>query len=67
MSEYRPAYTAVVRCGCDGGGKGALVATDVSMTITCASHSTMFLFQPLEAYEGDDIELRGRVPVALRD
>lgn len=37
-------YTLQVRCGCDGGGKGALVQDDVSATLTTANMQT--LFQP---------------------
>ena len=54
MAEGKPpavhtldkAYTVVVRCGCEGGGKGALVAEDISMTLS--THNTQTLFQPAE-------------------
>lgn len=36
--------TLQVRCGCEGGGKGALVQDDVSATLSCANVQT--LFQP---------------------
>lgn len=31
------ACTLVVRCGCAGGGKGALVSDDVSLTLSTAN------------------------------
>lgn len=34
----------LVRCGCEGGGKGALIQEDVSATLSCANTQT--LFQP---------------------
>lgn len=54
MAEGKPpavhaldkAYTMVVRCGCEGGGKGALVAEDISMTLSTSNTQT--LFQPAE-------------------
>lgn len=45
--HYRPkSYTMLVRCGCEGGGKGALIQEDVSATLSCANVQT--LFQPTE-------------------
>lgn len=38
-------YTMVVRCGCEGGGKGALVQDDVSATLATSNNQT--LFQPV--------------------
>lgn len=40
----RASYTMLVRCGCEGGGKGALIQEDVSATLSCANTQT--LFQP---------------------
>ena len=37
-------YTLQVRCGKEGGGKGALIQDDVSATLSCANAQT--LFQP---------------------
>lgn len=37
-------YTMQIRCGCEGGGKGPLVATELSATLSCANVQT--LFQP---------------------
>lgn len=42
--ERPKAYTMLVRCGCEGGGKGALIQEDVSATLSCANTQT--LFQP---------------------
>lgn len=39
-----PCYTMLVRCGCEGGGKGALIQEDVRATLSCANTQT--LFQP---------------------
>ena len=39
-----PAYTLQVKCGCEGGGKGALVQEDVSATLSTSNMQT--LFQP---------------------
>lgn len=36
------AYTAQVRCGCEGGGKGALVQEDVSATLSTSQTQTLF-------------------------
>lgn len=38
-------YTLLVRCGCAGGGKGALVQEDVSATLSTSNVQT--LFQPI--------------------
>lgn len=32
----------VVRCGCDGGGKGALVSDEVSLTLSTSNLQTIF-------------------------
>lgn len=39
--------TLVVRCGCEGGGKGALVSEGLSMTLSTGNNQT--LFQPSES------------------
>ena len=39
-----PAYTLQIRCGKEGGGKGALVQTELSATLSCAN--VQYLFQP---------------------
>ena len=38
------AYTPKIRSGCEGGGKGALIQTDVSATL--ATNNDQYLFQP---------------------
>lgn len=46
------AYALQVRCGCEGGGKGALIQEDVSATL--ATSNTQTLFQPTAtAFEWD--------------
>lgn len=42
------AYALQVRCGCEGGGKGALLQEDVSATL--ATSNTQTLFQPTACY-----------------
>lgn len=39
---YDPAYTLKIRSGCEGGGKGALVQTDLSATLTTNNDQTIF-------------------------
>ncbi len=36
------ACTLLVRCGCSGGGKGALVSDDVSLTLSTSNNQTLF-------------------------
>ena len=36
-------YTLKIRSGCDGGGKGALVQTDKSATLSCNNDQTLFV------------------------
>lgn len=36
-------YTLKIRSGCDGGGKGALVQTDISATLSCNNDQTLFV------------------------
>ncbi len=36
-------YTLKVRCGCDGGGKGALIQEDKSATLSCSNDQTLFV------------------------
>lgn len=43
-NRARASYTMLVRCGKEGGGKGALVQNDVSATLSCANAQA--LFQP---------------------
>lgn len=39
---YDPAYTLKIRSGCEGGGKGALVQTDLSATLATNNDQTLF-------------------------
>lgn len=43
-------YTLKIRSGCEGGGKGALVQTDMSATL--ATNNDQYLFQPIIAAAG---------------
>lgn len=45
-SCIRSCYTMLVRCGCAGGGKGALIQEDVSATLSTSNVQTVF--QPIE-------------------
>ena len=36
------ACTLLVRCGCAGGGKGALVSDEVSLTLSTSNTQTLF-------------------------
>ena len=37
-----PPITAVTRCGCEGGGKGALTSEDVSLTLSTRNEQSLF-------------------------
>ena len=43
------AYTLKIRSGCEGGGKGALVQTEKSATLSC--NNDQYLFQPVYSVE----------------
>lgn len=36
-------FTLRIRCGCDGGGKGALIQTDKSGTLACNNDQTLII------------------------
>lgn len=36
------ACTLIVRCGCDGGGKGALLSDELSLTLSTSNMQTLF-------------------------
>lgn len=41
--QYKdPPITAVTRCGCEGGGKGALTSEDVSLTLSTRNEQSLF-------------------------
>lgn len=44
-TETGVSYAVRIRGGCDGGGKGALVQTEVSGTLGCSNDQTLFHFQ----------------------
>lgn len=50
------ACTLLVRCGCAGGGKGALVSDEVSLTLSTSNTQTLF------SYEGGDMVVRRLTP-----
>ena len=44
--QYKyPPIAAVTRCGCDGGGKGALTSEDVSLTLSTRNEQSLFVPQ----------------------
>jgi DNA (cytosine-5)-methyltransferase 1 len=45
-------YTLKIRCGCEGGGKGALIQKDLSATL--ATNNDQYLFQPVVGVLLDD-------------
>ena len=47
---YDPAYTMKIRSGCEGGGKGALVQSDLSATL--ATHQDQTVFAPRKKVRG---------------
>lgn len=50
------ACTLLVRCGCAGGGKGALVSDEVSLTLSTGNTQTLF------SEEGGDVVVRRLTP-----
>jgi DNA (cytosine-5)-methyltransferase 1 len=50
-------YTLKIRSGCEGGGKGALIQTDMSATI--ATNNDQYLFQPIFAMKCYDARGNG--------
>ena len=50
------ACTLLVRCGCAGGGKGALVSDEVSLTLSTSNTQTLF------SEEGGDMVVRRLTP-----
>ena len=64
VGDNRPsvAYTAKIRGGCEGGGKGALVQTDKSVTLSTLQDQ--ILFQPVCSYNIGD---RFSIPYELEE
>ena len=50
------ACTLLVRCGCAGGGKGALVSDEVSLALSTSNAQTLF------SEEGDNMIVRRLTP-----
>ena len=49
------AFTLKIRSGCDGGGKGALVQTKKSATLSTLQDQTLFVAEPPKAYSFDSL------------
>lgn len=49
------AYTLKIRSGCEGGGKGALVQTEKSATLSTLQDQTPFVAEPPKAYSFDSL------------
>lgn len=48
-------YTLKIRSGCEGGGKGALVQTEKSATLSTLQDQTLFVAEPPKAYSFDSL------------
>lgn len=49
------AFTLKIRSGCEGGGKGALVQTERSATLSTLQDQTLFVAEPSKAYSFDSL------------
>lgn len=49
------AFTLKLRSGCEGGGKGALVQTEKSATLSTLQDQTLFVAEPPKAYSFDSL------------
>lgn len=49
------AFTLKIRSGCEGGGKGALVQTEKSATLSTLQDQTLFVAEPPRAYSFDSL------------
>lgn len=49
------AFTLKIRSGCEGGGKGALVQTEKSATLSTLQDQTLFVAEPPRAYSFDGL------------
>lgn len=49
------AFTLKIRSGCEGGGKGALVQTEKSATLSTLQGQTLFVAEPPKAYSFDSL------------
>ncbi len=50
------AYTLKIRSGCEGGGKGALVQTEKSATLSTLQDQTLFVVEPTFCIQGNTID-----------
>lgn len=50
------AFTLKIRSGCDGGGKGALVQTEKSATLSTLKDQTLFVAEPTFCIQGNTID-----------
>ena len=53
--DIAKAYTLKIRSGCEGGGKGALVQTEKSATLSTLQDQTLFVAEPPRAYSFDSL------------
>lgn len=53
--DIAKAYTLKIRSGCEGGGKGALVQTEKSATLSTLQDQTLFVVEPPKAYSFDSL------------
>ena len=58
-----PAFTLLVRSGCEGGGKGALIQEEKSATLSTQTRNTQTLFAPV-ALEGNTVKPVEVIPIA---
>lgn len=53
--DIAKAYTLKIRSGCEGGGKGALVQTEKSATLSTLQDQTLFVAEQPKAYNFDSL------------
>lgn len=53
--DIAKAYTLKIRSGCEGGGKGALVQTEKSATLSTLQDQTLFVAEPPKAHSFDSL------------
>lgn len=61
--ETPPSYTLKIRQGCEGGGKGALIQTDKSGTLS--TNNDQYLFQPVT--DGNILDDQGGQQITVRE
>ena len=55
LEDANRAFTLKIRSGCEGGGKGALVQTEKSATLSTLQDQTLFVAEPPKAYSFDSL------------